>query len=99
MVPKCSTAWEPLVKVSGYTGSFNSTEEFLFLNLSADGLVQILKKKTLEFMLGEDMGIYAVVFIMLLLPWPSRRERRKTEERRGESGQSVLPSGERPYQC
>lgn len=45
-------------------------------------------------MLGEDMwymGIYAAVFIMLLLPWPSRRERRKTEERRGESGQSVPP--------
>lgn len=37
------------------------------------------------------MGINAVVFIMLLLPWPSRRERRKTEERRGESGQSVPP--------
>lgn len=81
------------MKVSGYIGSLDSTEEFLFLNLSADGLVQVLKKK-LEFMLGEDMwymGIYAVVFIMFLLPWLSTRERRKTEGRRGESGQSVPP--------
>lgn len=45
-------------------------------------------------MLGEDMwymGIYDIVFIMFLLPWPSRRERRKTEGRREESGQSVPP--------
>lgn len=48
----------------------------------------------LEFMLGEDMwnmGIYVIVFIMFLLPWLSTRERRKTEGRRGESGQSVPP--------
>lgn len=53
-------------------------------------------------MLGEDMwymGIYAVVFIMLLLPWPSRRERRKTEERRERVGSLFPLSGERPYQC
>lgn len=50
-------------------------------------------------MLGEDMwnmGIYAIVFIMFLLPWLREGRQREGEERVG----SLFPlNRERPYPC